>query len=760
MEKIEKINYKSYNNDNAAPPGIQNNINENNNINEEENKGPADDLNISSFNNYIDLQEKYKPSEKIIIGPNYNSNYYIESSSIKFMNQIYINDLKLSFIHYNCFIVLIIKTKILIMVSKQFLAEDEKSNKTNVSIYNFDKNFKIEDFKIGRYIIIKEPFYKMFLDLTKGIRVDNPDNVLLFKNKKEVYEYINKECASNLEYEKLGDNHFNLKEYIYALNCYNYSLNSKINDKNNINNYKNRIYKKISICALEINAFNLALDNIEESLKYNSNDKELIIIKIKALIGIRNFEKANEILNNNKNLFTNNEIKKYKYLIETNINNSKGEFNFSEMFYEEKNGNKINISDYINNKLELSFDNKHGNKIIAKDNILKGELLMVTKSIYFYKYPKEEIEKNIMTELISNDLKSLYKLSKKDFQKLFDLYSLLEKGKKIEERKKNFTDKYYYIQNILDYHSNVNMIEAYNSFYLSEFKGYGCGLWYYPSFLNNNCDSNTFYFCIGDIFILFSQKGIKKNEEIFLNYEVYGMNFFQRKEYFNFCLIFNCDCEICEIQNKLYNDKNLYEGFYKIITDCTLNRHNYYAIEIYNYLKKAEKFLIDNIFEFHYFELIIYYYRFGYYFNEEYFFNEIEDSLLKAYMIAKGNNFNFECVILYDLYKLYVKFGMSEKKKKLEDLIKNELKSLKILPNQFIGVFLKEKVFLDIKEPKQIKKIPFSKKFLPYISLKRYISNLNFNYLMENKLIFLSVLIFVIISYFGSKNSIKHNNEK
>ena len=249
MEKIEKINYKSYNNDNAAPPGIQNNINENENenknINEQENKGPADDLNISSFNNYIDLQEKYKPREKIIIGPNYNSNYYIESSSIKFMNQIYINDLKLSFIHYNCFIVLIIKTKILIMVSKQFLAEDEKSNKTNVSIYNFDKNFKIEDFKIGRYIIIKEPFYKMFLDLTKGIRVDNPDNVLLFKNKKEVYEYINKECASNLEYEKLGDNHFNLKEYIYALNCYNYSLNSKINDKNNINNYKNRIYKKL-----------------------------------------------------------------------------------------------------------------------------------------------------------------------------------------------------------------------------------------------------------------------------------------------------------------------------------------------------------------------------------------------------------------------------------------------------------------------------------------------------------------------------------
>ena len=57
MEKIEKINYKSYNNDNAAPPGIQNNLNENNNINEEENKGSVDDLNYnlieSKYDNYI-----------------------------------------------------------------------------------------------------------------------------------------------------------------------------------------------------------------------------------------------------------------------------------------------------------------------------------------------------------------------------------------------------------------------------------------------------------------------------------------------------------------------------------------------------------------------------------------------------------------------------------------------------------------------------------------------------------------------------------
>ena len=85
--------------------------------------------------------------------------------------------------------------------------------------------------------------------------------------------------------------------------------------------------------------------------------------------------------------------------------------------------------------------------------------------------------------------------------------------------------------------------------------------------------------------------------------------------------------------------------------------------------------------------------------------------------------------------------------------MKNELKSLKILPNEFIGVFLKEKIFLEIKEPKTRKKIPFNQKFLPYLSLKRYLSNFNFNnFIHNNKLILFSILILIIIFYFGKKS--------
>ena len=107
-----------------------------------------------------------------------------------------------------------------------------------------------------------------------------------------------------------------------------------------------------------------------------------------------------------------------------------GKFNFLDMFYNEKRKESINIRYYINDKLKLIFDNKHGNNIIIKNDILKGELLMESKVIYFYKYPKEKIEKEIITNIIElTYLIFLYKISNKDFKKLFLIYVFHQKTK-------------------------------------------------------------------------------------------------------------------------------------------------------------------------------------------------------------------------------------------------------------------------------------------------------------------------------------------
>ena len=53
------------------------------------------------------------------------------------------------------------------------------------------------------------------------------------------------------------------------------------------------------------------------------------------------------------------------------------------MLSEEKKNFFLNNGDYINSKLEISFDEKKGIKIIAKEDIQKGEYILVEKAKYF-----------------------------------------------------------------------------------------------------------------------------------------------------------------------------------------------------------------------------------------------------------------------------------------------------------------------------------------------------------------------------------------
>ena len=54
-------------------------------------------------------------------------------------------------------------------------------------------------------------------------------------------------------------------------------------------------------------------------------------------------------------------------------------------FQKKKKNFFLNNGDYINSKLEISFDEKKGIKIIAKEDIQKGEYILVEKAIYFCK---------------------------------------------------------------------------------------------------------------------------------------------------------------------------------------------------------------------------------------------------------------------------------------------------------------------------------------------------------------------------------------
>jgi hypothetical protein len=161
-------------------------------IKEEEGKnlGPPVDVSLGSYNNCLDILNKMQRLELKFD----NNEYELEEAKpLKLMKKVNEEDFLLNYIHYNCFILLEITSVALPIASLQFYADDENNNRMLISVYNFHGFFTAYSFKQGNYIIVKEPFYKQYLDGQIGIRVDNPNNVILFGSKEEANEYIKKE---------------------------------------------------------------------------------------------------------------------------------------------------------------------------------------------------------------------------------------------------------------------------------------------------------------------------------------------------------------------------------------------------------------------------------------------------------------------------------------------------------------------------------------------------------------------------------------
>ena len=83
----------------------------------------------------------------------------------------------------------------MIMASIMFLGKDENGDLVLIAIYNFEKHYGTKDYKTlnyifqkGKYVLVLEPFYKIFGSGEDGIRIEDPNEIIIFDDK----EWINK----------------------------------------------------------------------------------------------------------------------------------------------------------------------------------------------------------------------------------------------------------------------------------------------------------------------------------------------------------------------------------------------------------------------------------------------------------------------------------------------------------------------------------------------------------------------------------------
>jgi hypothetical protein len=308
-----------------------------------------------------------------------------------------------------------------------------------------------------------------------------------------------------------------------------------------------------------INADN-CLNTLNQLTKIN--DKEIsdiiheikiqaLLMKSKALIRLREYKEDYEIIFDKndkikdediiKDLLKIEDIKNGLIFITAGKDNNLGLFDFELMLTKEDEKNYYGFfGDYISPKLEIQFEKDKGLKIVAKENINKGELILVEKALAFKRDKENSIDISVpnlkeVPEKIDidlyNDLAEKILKHPLDYEKFYYLYDGTNLNEDINQRKE-YLKKQIDGKIKLTSEKIINVIN--NNLYqtgrnIIYYKSIGKGIWGYASLINNDCSPNTAYFGIGGYFISHCIKDIKKGEEITCRYDNSSLTFEDRQ---------------------------------------------------------------------------------------------------------------------------------------------------------------------------------------------------------------------------------------
>ena len=448
--------------------------------------------------------------------------------------------------------------------------------------------------------------------------------------------------------------------------------------------------KKDSKANLALAAIYYAKENYQKanihsyiSLLSEPNNKKALMIKFLSLFKLKKYREAQALsckLDENDKL-----IKEVSEIIQKEVNSMLHSGILMEMMLENKKGTFELDSkyEYENKKVKLIHDKEKGMKVVARREIVKGEIICISKPIVVYEYPKSEPKFNVIPPNITKELfnklhfllYSKFNDSNKIKEQFLSLYDGSNQEYSIEERSK---DVDYSDEKILLILSHNIITPRYPSYFSTKVS---TGLWYLPSFFNHSCLSNVIYFGIGDCLILVAEDTIKKGQELTISYEVLGTNYLSRCFELNTKYGFTCKCSLClderkrlvqqnTIQKKLFNYLQKFEDNYSESDKSEL------SIKEVDSIKAFVSYYED---KFNWYELsAMYYHIAGQYMLVN---SSLALSLFKkAYDKAcEGNNFLMKLTLLDAINSIYSK----EKNKK--ELKENQKEIDKLLKEVFLS---------------------------------------------------------------------------
>lgn len=270
--------------------------------------------------------------------------------------------------------------------------EDENNDYICFTIYNYEKNVNLSShadidriFQVGSFIVVFESYYKVFLSGTAGIRVDDQDEIILFKDKQDFENYLSKKKMATAEELKLEVNKLLAQgQPAKGLVCF---LQAISRSKDNDSEFKGVLYSNTAEAYLRLGCNVKAQNAAQKAIENWFVNEKIFFRKAKALFNLVKYQEYLEILNGN-DVLNGSEISETK----ENVKNLKNEclkklenqkfrkFDFVKMVEEEKKSFYKDYANYVSEKVEISFCEAKRITVKAIKEILKGELISATKA--------------------------------------------------------------------------------------------------------------------------------------------------------------------------------------------------------------------------------------------------------------------------------------------------------------------------------------------------------------------------------------------
>ena len=548
------------------------------------------------------------------------------------MKPITIKEMTMGNTYKNKYIELEIVTELFMIVSVMFLGKDTNGELVLIAIYNYENHYGTKDyeqlsyiFQKGKYILVLEPFYKMFGSGEDGIRIEDPNEIIIFDDKEWMNKFIStesKEESFRLLHDDDDKNYDSLYKEAYksfSIENYKMSLVHFIKLKT-LKPNEIKFDMKIAECYYNIPYYTKVIDKCDEILLLKDDKYALdaLSLKLKSLLKLKKVQEAKDVLDNNKYIIINNESRFFdiEEEIKRKNKNINGDIDLSEIYEKSINNFNIDIGEYLNNKIEIRYDKNNGISIYSKDKISKGEIILVSKAIIAINLKNEKTDKNLCIQYDNPDKeeyektgqlltfkkyselqnKLSYNLSNypEDYKEFLYLFDGKNKNKNLEERKKSIEIDLKKIQKVLKFNSKILI---YNEIPITE------GIWLYPSYFNHSCIANCFQFGFGDILIIIAINDIEKNSELCLNYLNNDIPYDMRQNLLKEKYDFNCHCELCKYENNKFKTSqekitlnkyltNLYNLFINVDNNCEKEKAMNYPTE--KEIKGIIKFLEKN----------------------------------------------------------------------------------------------------------------------------------------------------------------------